>query len=90
MTEQAAKKVEQAKAKRTAIGEVVSAKMQQTIVVLVVDKVPHPKYKKYVLRSTKLYAHDESNQCKEGDKVQIELCRPLSKNKCWKLVKVIN
>ena len=77
------------KVSRTITGRVISDKMNKTITVLVERKVPHPVYKKYVRRSTKIHAHDETNQCKEGDTVLIEQCRPLAKSKSWRLVKVI-
>jgi small subunit ribosomal protein S17 len=63
--------------------------MDKTVTVLVERKVAHPIYGKYVKRSTKLHAHDESNECKMGDTVSIEECRPLSKSKSWRLVKVL-
>ena len=75
---------------RTFQGSVLSAKMDKTITVLVVRQVKHPLYKKYIRRSTKVHAHDEQNECREGDKVMIEECRPLSKNKSWRLVKVLD
>ena len=74
---------------RTETGRVVSDKMDKTITVLVERRVKHPLYGKYVKRSTKLHAHDEHNECKEGDVVTIEECRPLSKSKAWRLVKVV-
>ena len=77
------------KVSRTITGRVISNKMDKTITILVERKVPHPVYKKYVRRSTKIHAHDETNQCKEGDTVMIEQCRPLAKTKSWRLVKVI-
>ena len=77
------------KVSRTITGRVISDKMNKTITVLVERKVPHPVYKKYVRRSTKIHAHDETNQCKEGDTVVIEQCRPLAKTKSWRLVKVV-
>lgn len=80
---------EQAKNTRTVTGRVVSDKMDKTITVLVERKVAHPIYGKYVKRSTKLHAHDEGNECNMGDTVSIEECRPLSKNKSWRLVKVL-
>lgn len=80
---------EQAKNTRTVTGRVVSDKMDKSVTVLVERKVPHPIYGKYVKRSTKLHAHDESNECKMGDTVSIEECRPLSKTKSWRLVKVL-
>ena len=80
---------EQAKNTRTVTGRVVSDKMDKSVTVLVERKVAHPIYGKYVKRSTKLHAHDENNECKMGDTVSIEECRPLSKTKSWTLVKVL-
>ena len=74
---------------RTLVGEVVSNRMEKTISVMVERQVEHPLYKKYIRRSTKLLAHDENNECNEGDKVEIEECRPLSKRKAWRLQKVL-
>ena len=70
-------------------GVVTSARMDKTITVSVVRKIPHPLYRKYVKRITKIHAHDEDNSCKENDKVLIEECRPLSKTKSWRLVEVL-
>ena len=80
---------EQSKLTRTVTGTVTSDKMNKTITVLVERKVPHPVYGKYVRRSTKIHAHDEQNECKQGDTVMIEECRPLAKTKAWRLVKVV-
>lgn len=80
---------EETKVTRTVTGRVTSDKMDKTITVLVERRVKHPIYGKYVKRSTKLHAHDEHNECKEGDVVTIEECRPLSKSKAWRLVKVV-
>ncbi len=80
---------EQGKSVRTVIGSVVSNKMDKTVTVKIERKVPHPVYKKYVRRSTKIHAHDENNECKIGDVVLVEECRPLSKTKSWRLVKVL-
>ena len=80
---------EQDKVQRTLTGRVVSDKMDKSITVVVERKVKHPLYKKYVRRSTKFHAHDENNECNMGDVVTIEQCRPLSKTKCWRLVKVV-
>lgn len=77
------------KAERTLMGKVVSNKMDKSITVLVERRVKHPVYGKYLRRSTKLHAHDETNQCGEGDIVTIKECRPLSKSKNWMLVEVI-
>ena len=75
---------------KTVTGEVVSNKMDKTISVLVSRKVKHPLYEKYIKRSSKFMAHDENNECNEGDVVVIEASRPLSKNKSWKLQKVVS
>jgi small subunit ribosomal protein S17 len=80
---------EQVKNTRSEVGRVVSDKMDKSITVLIERKVPHPIYGKYVKRSTKLHAHDESNECKQGDLVSIEECRPLSKTKSWRLVEIL-
>ena len=80
---------EQAAASRTLIGRVVSNKMDKTITVVIPRRVKHPLYKKYITRSTKVHAHDENNECQEGDVVSIEQCRPLAKTKSWRLVKVL-
>jgi small subunit ribosomal protein S17 len=80
---------EQSTSARTLVGEVVSNRMEKTISVLVERQVEHPLYKKYIRRSTKLLAHDENNECNEGDTVAIEECRPLSKRKAWRLQKVL-
>lgn len=74
--------------KRALTGKVVSAKADKTITVLVERKVKHAVYGKFIRRSTKFHAHDETNVCKAGDTVTIEECRPLSKTKCWRLVEV--
>ena len=70
---------------RTASGTVVSNKMDKTITVLVERRIKHPLYGKYTKRSKKIHAHDEGNQCQEGDLVTIEETRPISKTKSWKL-----
>lgn len=79
----------QPKRLRTLTGRVVSSKMKKTIAVEVDRLVKHPRYGKYIRRSTKLLAHDESNQSREGDTVTIVECRPLSRNKSWRLVAVV-
>jgi small subunit ribosomal protein S17 len=71
------------------IGLVVSNKMEKSVVVLVERKVKHPKYGKFVKKSTKFMAHDEKNECNIGDTVRIMETRPLSKNKCWRIVEII-
>ena len=70
-------------------GIVVSDKMEKSIVVLVERKMKHPIYVKFLKRSTKFMAHDEKNDCHIGDRVKIMETRPLSKNKCWRLVEII-
>ena len=75
--------------RKTRVGKVVSDKMDKTIVVLIEDNVKHPLYGKIMKRSIKLKAHDENNECKIGDKVEIMETRPLSKDKRWRLVEVI-
>ncbi len=74
---------------RTVTGRVVSDKMDKTITVMVERRVKHPIYGKYIKRSTKYLAHDEQNQAKQGDTVSITSCRPLSKNKTFKLVSIL-
>ena len=74
---------------RTLQGIVVSDKMDKTITVAVERKVKHPVYGKFVKRTTKVHAHDESNECKAGDTVIVEQCRPMSKSKTWRLVQVV-
>ena len=76
-------------AKKTLTGKVVSTKMQKTISVLIQRYVPHPAYGKYQRRSTQFLAHDENNESREGDTVAIEECRPLSRHKSWRLVKIV-
>lgn len=71
------------------VGVVVSNKMEKSIVVAVARKVKHPIYGKFVNKTTKFTAHDETNQCGEGDTVRIQETRPLSKSKCWRLVEII-
>jgi len=70
-------------------GKVVSDKMDKTVVVAVVDNVKHPLYNKIVKRTYKLKAHDENNECKVGDRVKVMETRPLSKDKRWRLVEIV-
>ena len=77
------------KVRRTETGRVVSNKADKTITVLIERRVKHPIYGKFIRRSTKLMAHDEQNQCREGDLVTVEECRPLSARKNWVLVSVL-
>lgn len=75
--------------RKTRIGNVVSDKMDKTVVVAIVDSVKHPLYKKIIKRTIKLKAHDETNQCGVGDKVEVMETRPLSKDKRWRVSKII-
>jgi small subunit ribosomal protein S17 len=74
---------------RQLTGRVVSDKMEKTVTVLVQRRVTHPLYGKIVTRSKKYHAHDESNECREGDLVTIEECRPLSRTKNWRVAKLV-
>ena len=74
---------------RTQIASVVSDKMDKSAVVLIERRVKHPIYGKFMKKSTKLHIHDENNECGVGDTVQISECRPISKTKSWKLVRVV-
>lgn len=80
---------EQESTNRTLIGQVVSDAMDKSITVSVERRVKHPVYGKFMRRSTKVHAHDEANECHVGDTVMVEQCRPLSKTKTWRLVKVL-
>lgn len=75
--------------RKTRVGKVVSDKMDKTIVVAVEDSVSHPLYKKIIRRTTKLKAHDENNECKTGDRVSVMETRPISKDKRWRLVRIV-
>ena len=75
--------------RKTRVGEVVSNKMDKTIVVAVVRRVPHPKFGKIVKRTKKFYAHDAENRCEIGDLVRIQETRPLSRLKRWQLIEVL-
>ena len=81
--------MEERKIKKTRTGKVVSDKMDKTIVVAVEDHVKHPLYNKIVKRTYKLKAHDENNECKVGDTVKVMETRPLSKDKRWRLVEIM-
>jgi len=74
---------------RTLTGRVVSNKMNKTIAVEIERLVKHPRYGKYIRRTTKLLAHDEVNESRQGDTVTIAECRPISRNKSWRLVSVV-
>jgi len=80
---------EEQKSNRRLTGRVVSDAMDKSITVLVERRVKHPLYGKYISRSTKIHAHDEANECGQGDLVTVEQCRPLSKTKTWRLLEVV-
>ena len=75
--------------RKTRVGKVVSDKMDKTVVVAIVDNVKHPLYKKIIKRTAKLKAHDENNECRIGDRVEVMETRPLSKDKRWRVVEII-
>ena len=75
--------------RKTRVGMVVSDKMEKTVVVAIEDNVKHPVYGKIIKRTLKVHAHDETNQCGVGDKVEIMETRPLSKTKRWRIVEII-
>jgi small subunit ribosomal protein S17 len=75
--------------KRTQVGRVVSNKMDKSVTVLLERQIKHALYGKYIKRSTKVRAHDEDNNCGEGDKVVIAECRPLSKSKSWRVIEIL-
>ena len=75
--------------RKTAVGKVVSNKMEKTVVVAIEDSVKHPLYKKIIKRTVRLKAHDENNECTIGDRVRVMETRPLSKEKRWRLVEII-
>jgi small subunit ribosomal protein S17 len=85
----AAEQGESRNARKTREGVVVSNKMEKTAVVAVVERVRHPKYGKFMMRTKKLYAHDETNDANIGDKVRVMETRPLSKNKRWRVVEIL-
>ncbi|HEY5641283.1 MAG TPA: 30S ribosomal protein S17 [Woeseiaceae bacterium] len=80
---------EEKKIKRTLVGRVVSNKMDKTVSVAVERLIKHPVYGKYIRRTSKVLAHDAANECREGDRVEIAECRPISKNKSWSVVNVV-
>jgi small subunit ribosomal protein S17 len=77
------------KVQRTVVGRVVSDKMDKTVSVAVERLIKHPVYGKYIRRTTKVLAHDAANECKAGDRVAISECKPVSKNKSWAVVNVV-
>ena len=82
--------MEDRKLRKEKVGLVVSNKMTKSIVVSVERKVKHPKYGKFVKKTSKFMAHDENNECKIGDKVLIAETKPLSKDKCWRVVQIVD
>ena len=86
---EATEAAEERSARKVREGVVVSNKMEKTAVVAVVERVRHPKYGKFMLRTKKLYAHDEANDVNIGDKVRVMETRPLSKNKRWRIVEIL-
>lgn len=80
---------EQTTTNRALQGRVVGDKMDKTITVMVERRVKHPIYGKFVRRSTKVHAHDENNECRMGDVVVVEQCRPISKSKKWRFIKIV-
>jgi small subunit ribosomal protein S17 len=85
MSEQTAEQ----KVERKIVGRVVSDKMDKTVSVAIERLVKHPVVGKYIRRTTKLMAHDENNECKAGDRVAISECRPIAKNKSWRVVDIV-
>ena len=81
---------EESKLVRTLTGQVISDKMDKSAVVMVERKVRHPLYGKYIRRSTKMHVHDANNECRQGDTVTIQQCRPMSKTKSWTLLEVVD
>ena len=80
---------EETKTRRTVVGRVESSKMDKTVSVAIERLIKHPVYGKYIRRTGKVLAHDAANECKAGDRVAIAECRPISKNKSWSVVNVI-
>lgn len=82
--------VEQKTHARVVVGKVISNLMDKTIVVQVERRVMHPLYGKYIRKFSKMYAHDAENACNIGDTVEIQMCRPISRKKSWKLLQILN
>ena len=80
---------EENKVQRTIVGRVVSDRMDKTVSVAIERKIKHPVYGKYIRRTTRVLAHDAANECKAGDRVAISECRPVSKNKSWSVVNIV-
>ena len=81
--------MEQRGLRKTRVGIVVSDKMEKTITIAIERKVPHPIYRKYFKKTKKLMAHDEKSECRVGDKVKVMETRPLSKNKRWRIIEIV-
>ena len=77
------------KVRRTVVGRVVSNKMDKSVSVAIERLIKHPVYGKYIRRTSKVMAHDANNECNEGDRVAISECRPVSKNKSWQVVNIV-
>lgn len=80
---------EEQKTERTVVGRVVSDKMDKTVSVAIERLIRHPVYGKFIRRTTKVMAHDAANECRQGDRVAISECRPVSKNKSWQVVNIV-
>jgi small subunit ribosomal protein S17 len=89
MSEMADETTVERKRRKVREGIVVSTKMDKTVVVSVVDRVQHSRYRKTLQRTTKLYAHDEANEVREGDRIRITECRPMSRSKRWRVVEIL-
>jgi len=87
MSEEA--KTDEAKSRRTVVGRVVSDKMDKTVSIAIERLVKHPVVGKYIRRTSKFMAHDENNECRIGDRVTISECRPIAKNKAWRVIDII-
>jgi len=87
MSEEA--KATDGKSQRTVVGRVVSNKMDKSVSVAIERLIKHPVYGKYIRRTSKVMAHDANNECNEGDRVAISECRPVSKNKSWQVVNIV-
>jgi small subunit ribosomal protein S17 len=89
MSEMADETTVERKRRKVREGIVVSTKMDKTVVVAVIDRVQHPRYRKTLQRTTKLYAHDETNEVREGDRIRVAETRPMSRQKRWRVVEVL-
>ncbi len=89
MSEELNQQMEERRHRKTLEGVVISNRMQKSVVVRVERQVRHPLYQKTLRKSSKFMAHDEENKCRVGDRVQIRQTRPLSKNKCWRVVSIL-